>query len=173
MAREAELIQKVKKGKQGALDELVALYYPAVLQFCLWRAPDRQTAEDITQETFCKLFLHFETYTHKGKFKSYLYRIAQNLCIDDSRKKPVNPLADPQLPYIEKGLAEAEADADFTALIGRLPAEQREIVELRFGHDLTIREAAAVLNLPLRTAQSRLRAALKRLKKGLEKGAGL
>ena len=50
-----------------------------------------------------------------------------------------------------------------------LPENQREIVLLRFGSDLTMRETAEVLNLPLRTVQSRLRSALKRLKADLGK----
>lgn len=55
-------------------------------------------------------------------------------------------------------------------LIKELPEEQREIIYLRFAHDLTLREIGQILNLPQRTVQSRLRAALKRMKKELGKG---
>ena len=55
-------------------------------------------------------------------------------------------------------------------LVERLPEKQREIVLLRFAQDLTLRETADVLGLPLRTVQSRLRAALKYLKKILKEG---
>ena len=54
---------------------------------------------------------------------------------------------------------------DFLKLIRTLPPEQREVVILRFSQDLTMREIGKVLELPLRTVQSRLRSALKKLKK--------
>ena len=52
-------------------------------------------------------------------------------------------------------------------LVAGLPENQREIVLLRFGQDLTLRETADMLKLPLRTVQSRLRSALKSLKEEL------
>lgn len=55
-------------------------------------------------------------------------------------------------------------------LVRELPAEQREIIYLRFAHDLTLKEIGQILNQPLRTVQSRLRAALKTIKKDLERG---
>ena len=55
-------------------------------------------------------------------------------------------------------------------LVAGLPEDLREIVLLRFGQDLTMREIAEVVNIPLRTVQTRLRSALKRLKKDMEKG---
>ena len=53
-------------------------------------------------------------------------------------------------------------------LVNSLPEEQREIVILRFSQDLTLREIAGIVKLPLRTVQSRLRSALNYLKRGLE-----
>ena len=68
------------------------------------------------------------------------------------------------------GIDRAEQEADLARLVERLPEKQREIVLLRFAQDLTLRETADVLGLPLRTVQSRLRAALKYLKKILKEG---
>ena len=56
-------------------------------------------------------------------------------------------------------------------LVDSLPQHQREIVLLRFGQDLTLREIAEVTDLPLRTVQTRLRAALKKLKAENKKGS--
>lgn len=74
------------------------------------------------------------------------------------------------LECLEQGFKRAETEMDFMLLIKELPEEQREIIYLRFAHDLTLREIGQILNLPQRTVQSRLRAALKRMKKELGKG---
>lgn len=76
--------------------------------------------------------------------------------------------ADPA--YTESGFENVQSDMEFCQLINRLPENLQEIVLLRFGQDLTIREIAEVLNVPLRTVQSRLRSALKRIKKEALKG---
>ena len=76
MTREDELILRIKQGEFNALDELITLYYPEILRYCLWHAPNRTLAEDATQETFLKVIRYSDRYVHKGKFKSFLYQIA-------------------------------------------------------------------------------------------------
>lgn len=176
MTREDKLIQKIEQGDRDAVNELVAIYYPEILRYCLWHAPNRSLAEDITQETFLKAIRYFDRYTHRGRLRPYLYRIAANTCIDMLRKIKLPDLsleeAAIDVPYRESGFEEVRSDMVLRQLIVSLPAELQEVVLLRFGHDLTIRETAEVLNLPLRTVQSRLRSALKQLKKNLEREEG-
>lgn len=71
--------------------------------------------------------------------------------------------------YLEPAFEAVRSDLALRQLVGGLPESQREIVLLRFGQDLTMRETAEVLNLPIRTVQSRLRSALKRLKAEISK----
>lgn len=89
MAREEELIEQIKNGRKECLDELVAFYYPAILRYCLWHMPDRESALDATQETFLKLVRFLGQYENRGAFRAFLYRIAANTCIDMKRKHPV------------------------------------------------------------------------------------
>lgn len=171
MTREDQLIRQCKAGEQDALDELIRMYYPDILRYCLWHAPDRQSAEDATHETFIKMIRHFQSYTHRGHFRAFLYRIAANTCIDMQRNKWASTASLPEgLMIEERGYREADADADFQRLVASLPLEQRELVILRFAQQLTLREIAEVTGLPLRTVQSRLRAALKKLKSSLLEG---
>lgn len=74
------------------------------------------------------------------------------------------------LAYMENGFAQTESDLDLKCLVENLPEKYREIVLLRFAQDLSIREIAEIENIPLRTVQSRLRAALKQIKKNVRKG---
>ena len=153
MTREDKLIKKLEHGDMSALDELISLYYSDILRYCICHTADRQTAEDAVQETFLKTVRYLDRYIHKGKFRSFLYQVAANTCVD-----------------MWRGFKRAETEMDFMLLIKELPEEQREIIYLRFAHDLTLREIGQILNLPQRTVQSRLRAALKRMKKELGKG---
>ena len=176
MTREDKLIQKMKQGDTDAVNELIAMYYPEILRYCLWHAPNRSLAEDITQETFLKAVRYFDRYTHTGSFRPFLYRIAKNTCIDMQRKNRHPDMsfdeAVPDIPYRETGFETIRSDLALRQLIAGLPAQSQEILLLRFGHDLTIREVAKAVNLPPRTVQSRLRAALKKIKKDKKKKKG-
>ena len=123
---------------------------------------------DAAQETFLKAIRYFNRYTHKGKFKSFLYRIAANTCVDLRRKNRQTdiPLEESAIDpaYFEPAFEAIGSDMAISQLVNVLPKNQREIVLLRFGQDLTMREIAETLHLPLRTVQSRLRSSLKRLK---------
>lgn len=168
MTREDELIQKIEQGVPGAVDELITLLYPEILRYCLWHAPDRSLAEDAAQETFLKAIRYFDRYTHRGRFKSFLYQIAANTCIDMQRKNRHSDISleeseiDPS--YSEPAFEAVRSDMVLRQLVSGLPGDQQEIVLLRFGQDLTIREIGEVVNLPLRTVQSKLRSAIKKLR---------
>lgn len=177
MKREDKLLQRIEQGDIHAADELIKMFYPDILRYCLWHAPNRSLAEDAAQETFLKVIRCFDRYTHKGKFKAFLYRIAANTCIDMQRK---NQHADISLEesgidpaYSDPAFESVRSDLTLRQLVKCLPAQLQEIVLLRYGHDLTLREIADVLHLPLGTVQSRQRAALKKLKTELDWKGGL
>lgn len=168
MIHEDKLLKKIRDGDSASLDKLVAFYYPGILRYCLWHTPNRQTAEDATQDTFLKAIRHLDAYVHRGKFRAYLYKIAANVCIDYSRKKTMEQLPDDLQEY-DSQLEQIESDSNFMWLLRHLPDEQREVVLLRFVHELKVREIAEVIGVPMRTVQSRLRSALKRLEKDFDK----
>ncbi|HHV08693.1 MAG TPA: RNA polymerase sigma factor [Clostridiales bacterium] len=168
LIHEDELLQKIRDGDSSSLDKLVVFYYPDILRYCLWHTPNRQTAEDATQDTFLKAIRHLDAYVHRGQFRAYLYKIAVNVCIDYSRKKTMEQLPD-DLQEFDSQLEQIESDANFLWLLRGLPNEQREVVLLRFAHDLKVREIAEVIGVPMRTVQSRLRSALKRIERDFGK----
>lgn len=168
LTRENELIQRIKQGDVDAIDKLIEQFYPEILRYCLWHAPNRSLAEDATQETFFKVIRYFDRYTHQGKFKPFLYRVAANTCVDMRRKKWYSDISLDEIPveltYSEPGFEEVQSNLLLKQLVNELPNNLQEIVLLRFGQGLTMHEISEVVNLPLRTVQSRLRTALKRLK---------
>lgn len=167
MTREEEIFKQLKSGDCNAAEELVRLYYKEIFNYCRYHVPDIHLAEDAVQETFLKVCRYMDRYRHRGKFKAFLYQVAANTCIDICRKRRDGaPLE--EIAFWERGLAEGEDRQDFGLLIGGLPKELQEIVFLRFSQELKLREIAAVLDLPLRTVQTRLRKALKLLKEKIE-----
>lgn len=153
------------------MEQLIQMYYPELLRYCRWHTPDEQRAEDAVHETFLKLLRYWDRYTHRGKFRAYLYRIASNVCTDMYRGHWNTEISLPEdLTTQEHGYQQAEQDADFLRLTAQLPEEQRELIVLRYAQQLKLREIAQVTGLPLRTVQSRLRAVLKTLKSKLSEG---
>ena len=167
------LLRKAQGGDQDALDTLIKTYYPQILHYCRWHTLDEQQAQDAAQETFLKAVRWLDACGgFQGAFRPFLYKIAKNVCIDLSRASERTELSLEGLPeepaYQESGFTVAEDGANLRALAAQLEPEQRELVLLRFAQQLRLREIAQVTGLPLRTVQSRLRAALKILKMRLE-----
>ena len=178
MTYEDRLIKQIKTGRVECLDELIALYYPAILRYCLWQMPDRESAQDATQETFLKLVRFIDHYEHRGQFRAFLYQIAANTCIDIKRNTVTTEwLTDVELYagyrmqtawYVEKGFPAAEDRQQLAAAFACLDDDTRELVLLRYGQELTLREVAAVTGLPIRTVQTKLRRALIKMRKVLD-----
>ena len=171
MTREEQLMDRISRGDRDAAEQLVQLLYPELLRYCLWHVPRREEAEDAVQETFLKALRYYDRYVHRGSCRAFLYRIAANTCIDIQRRSAAAAAsieALDELPEECAPLERAQEDWSFRQRIRLLKPEQQELVLLRFGQELSLREIAAATGLPLRTVQSRLRAALKQLKKQLE-----
>ena len=168
LAREDELIRQIQNGRRECLDELIELYYPAILRYCLWHMPDTESAQDAAQETFLKLVRFIGRYEHRGQFKAFLYRIAANTCIDIKRSTPASEPLSEQLPHVlchtESGYESAENRQFLASALSGLDEMQQELILLRYGQDLTLREIAAVTGIPLRTVQTRLHRAVRKMR---------
>lgn len=176
IAKDDELIRRAKAGDENAVTLLINRYYSLILRYCRWHCPNMETAEDLTQETFIRLFRHLEEYKGRGTFKAYLYTIANRLCIDESRKIRFSPLENfpPENFYAKNEenltgksdvLRQLEDQDEVACLLRLLSPEQREAILLRFEEELSFAEIARVTGCSLRTAQSRVRNGLKIMRK--------
>lgn len=173
MTHEDRLIKQIKNGNRECLDELIEHYYPAILRYCLWHMPDGESAQDATQETFLKLVRFIDRYKHHGQFRAFLYRIAANTCIDMKRNTFMSEqMADIEsdsggymqaVCYAEKGFLAVEDRQQLATAFACLDDISRELVLLRYGQELALREISTVTNLPLRTVQTKLRRALNKM----------
>lgn len=167
-----ELVKQAKAGNEQSAELLIKRYYASILRYCRWHCPNPETAEDLTQETFIRLFRHLDGYKGRGKFKAYLYTIANHLCIDESRKTHFLPLenygecSDPKNTNTDNNpLHQVEEKEEIAYLLNFLSPEQKEAVILRFSEELSFSEIAKITGCSLRTAQSRVRNGLKIMRK--------
>ncbi len=163
------LVEQIRLGDEKAAEELIKRYYTSILRYCKRQCFNLEKAEDLTQETFLKLFKNLSGYKGKRKFKAYLYTIASHLCVDESRKMETYPLEnEEQIKYECDEMRRIEDKSEINYLLNTLSPEQREAVILRFGEQLEFREIAEVMGCNMRTAQSRVRNALKIMRKEQE-----
>lgn len=169
---EKELVQRAKIGDQEALNELIERYYDEVYRFLYRRMGNKAAAEDVTQDTFIKFIKNLPYYKEKNKLKSFLFTIAINTSNDFFRrhKQETSLLS---LDNIGEEITEEDTEDEVLqkeeALIVRqavisLPDVQRDVIILRFYHNLKIKEIASIQKVPIPTVKTRLRRALKALK---------
>ena len=135
---------------------------------------NEEAAYDCTQETFLRLIRFYGTYTEKRKFKAWLFRIARNVCYDHFRKEKEIPEEavtlglSPGRAEEDKNLARMERGQVIRAALEKLPRMQRDVVILRFYHQLSIQEIATITDSSIPTVKSRLRQSMDKLRKLLD-----
>lgn len=163
---EQRQIEEAKKGDLSALDDVVRGYYLEIFKYCFWQTKNKEQAEDITQETFYKAIRFLNAYKNNGSFRAFLYKIAHNTCIDyHKRKMDISDVDMLEVIYEESGFREIEDLMDFEKMLVSLNDKQRELIILRFGQDLSFREIAEITGRKLRTVQTEISRALRKIEK--------
>ncbi len=161
MASDEELIGAVAGGDQLALRELVRRYERPLSHF-IYRYTSGRDVEDLYQETWLRAVRAARRFDPHRRFSTWLFQIAVNLCRDWHRRAPPLPMELDERADTAH-LDRAEAGVDAMRLLERLPTPQREVLILRYFHDLTENEIASILSCPPGTVKSRLHHALARL----------
>jgi RNA polymerase sigma-70 factor, ECF subfamily len=156
-------------------ERLYAEHARPLLAFLVYRTGDRPLAEDLLADTFeraLKARRRFDP--RKSSEKTWLYTIALNLLRDHARRNAAGQralgrvLAGEQNPPVQSNLdAVGERDALHRALEA-LSTEEREVIALRYGADLTVPEIAKLTHQKLTTVEGRVYRALRKLKEQLE-----
>jgi RNA polymerase sigma-70 factor (ECF subfamily) len=160
------LYQRVVAGDQQALAALVEHYYKPLLAFLIRLTGNVQTAEDLVQESFIRMLKYRGA--APSSFRPWAYRIVHNLALDYFRsvsshlevasdldqESERSLLAEPQ--DTERLVIQADHRAQVVWLLQQLPALQREVLVLRFYHDLSLEEIAQITDVPIGTVKSRL-----------------
>lgn len=168
---DAELIASVAEGDEHAFRELLRRHQDAVYGFACRMLGDPQEAEDVAQETFLRLYRASGRYRQDAALRTYLLRIAKNICIDHFRKKRpelVDELPDSPTQETPLDLLESAITVDrLEKAIDRLPVNQRTALLLRHTEQLSYSRIAEVMDLSIGAVESLLVRARRTLKSGL------
>lgn len=174
------LLNNYLSGDRNAISRLIERHSRRVRDYINMMVKDRDVAEDIFQETFIKAVRVIDEgrYTDNGKFLSWILRIAHNQVIDHFRAQRQNKaVTESEAGYdvlgtlrfaertVEDSMVSDQIERDVRALVELLPAEQREVVMLRYFSGLSFKDIAEQTEVSINTALGRMRYALINLRR--------
>jgi RNA polymerase sigma-70 factor (ECF subfamily) len=177
------IVERALTGDAEAFGEIVRRWERRIFALTYGMLGREEDARDATQETFLAAFRNLRGFRGEAKVSSWLHRIAVNQCIsrqrrtkvrsesalDDEQEKHSGRFATPRSfspAHVVEGRQETVA---VRRAINSLPIELRQVVVMKEFEELTFREIADALDLPLSTVKSRLYTALKQLQLRLRK----
>jgi len=186
-ASDQQIVAWAQEGHELAFRELVRRYQRPVFSLIYRMVRDRETAEDLAQETFIKVLNAIDSYRPEHKFSSWIFKIANNAAIDHLRRREPDLLSLDGAPDAvsaerqeatalqvrdvgETPLDELEArelGSHIEVAIARLRPEYRACIMLRHVEGRAYEEIAAILDLPLGTVKTYIHRARAELRDAL------
>lgn len=181
-----ELVRRYEQGEDGAFDVLLERHQEKLYNYIIFFVHDKDTADDIFQETFVRAITCIRThrYNSTGYFYAWLIRIAHNLIHDTFHQQEVMPTLSHEFmneqgggavdlfndarmsaPNVEALMLQEQSFDDVRAMISHLPLNQQQIIYMRFYQGLSFKEIAEELGVSINTALGRVRYAIINLRK--------
>ncbi len=167
------LCRRAKKADKDAACELLKIYYRDIFAYLRRLCGSRHDAEDLTQQTFLKVWSSLDGFAGRSKFSTWLYRIAHNTFLDWLRKNAAGTRSRPdqwwqecidQNPGPFANLAKTQLAQRLYQAVDQLDEDRKHVVHLHYYQGLSIRETAKVLNIATSTVKYRLREVFKSLR---------
>ena len=176
-----ELALSYVNGDNRAFDELLLRNQSKIFSYILFVVRDRDTADDIFQETFVKVVVKLQQgkYIPSGKFSAWVLRIAHNVIMDLYRgqksQKIIDAVDDNDLSNIagsdmiignvENQFVNTQVLSDVRKMMNLLPTTQREVVYMRYFQQMSFKEIADTTNVSINTSLGRMRYAILNLRR--------
>lgn len=176
---DATLVKHYLSGSEIALERIIERHQLRIFNFINSKVNDRETAEDLFQDTFIKVVKTLKNgkYNEEGKFLPWVMRIAHNLVIDYFRRENRIPIVENTDAYdifqfisnhevnVEHALIQEQITQDLQKLIHELPEDQKEVLIMRLYRDMSFKEIAENTQVSINTALGRMRYAIINLRK--------
>ncbi|MFO7789561.1 MAG: RNA polymerase sigma factor [Bacteroidota bacterium] len=178
-----QLVEGFVKGENSYMQELIKRHKDRVYTYILLIVKNPHVADDLFQDTFIKVIKSLENkkYEDKGKFVSWVIRIAHNLTIDYFRKSKnqntysnddgeMDILNSPKFSDItmEDRMIDHQKEKDVRFLVDKLPQNQKQVVMMRHYGNMSFKEIAEQTGVSINTALGRMRYALINMRKLIE-----
>jgi RNA polymerase sigma-70 factor (ECF subfamily) len=165
-----DLVATAVSGIEGSFEELVRRYQRPISAYVYRMVGNYESALDLTQEIFIKVYSSLQRYRSEFKFSTWIYKIAHNAAIDHLRRTatreqslvmgPENDQFDLPLeskrPSPEQESERKERRGEIESVVRALPSNYRELIILRHSQDLSYEEIVEVTGLQLGTVKNRL-----------------
>jgi len=176
------IVEQCLRGEVEAFAVLVQRYRDRLYSHAYYLTGDADEAADLTQEALVRAYCHLPRFRLDAKFAPWLYRIATNLCASWRRRHKLRPFsaeenldeADVQNPFQPEASAnpvERYERLEFQESVRRavraLPLNFRQVIVLRYLEEMSYREIAVALKLPVTTVENRLRTGRRLLRQKL------
>jgi len=175
MQEDKELIEKHLKGDEKALEVLISKYLKPIYNFIFGYVQNQQDAEDLTQETFLKVWRNLKKFKKEKNFENWLFTIAKNTCFDFLRKKRKNLILNAEnleivadlTPSLLEKIEKESLLEKLKKEIENLPFKMKEVINLHYNFNLNFREISEILGEPMNTVKSRHKRAISKLKRSI------
>ncbi|MDQ3668599.1 MAG: sigma-70 family RNA polymerase sigma factor [Acidobacteriota bacterium] len=178
-----QIVERALTGDAEAFGEIVHRWERRIFALAYGMLGREEDARDATQETFLAAFRNLRAFRGEAKVSSWLHRIAVNQCITRQRRAKVRSEAaieDEEVRHASSfssplelspaRMAEGRESVDAVRrAVNSLPLDLRQVVLMKEFEELTFREIAEALDLPLSTVKSRLYTAMRQLQMRLQK----
>src|SRR6476659_9782523 len=167
---DSELVQSTLAGRDSGFEELVRRYQRPIAAYVYRMVGNYESALDLTQEVFIKVYNSLNRYRSEFKFSTWIYKIAHNAAIDHLRRHAVREQTlsgsvecerrevtiESKRLTPEQESERKERRMEIESVVQLLQPAYRELIVLRHSHDLSYDEIAEVTGLPLGTVKNRL-----------------
>jgi len=179
--QEAELVKAAQEGDREALIQLLREIETPLYRTAYYMLGNEQDALDCTQEALIKIYKNIHSFEQKAKFLTWAQRIVTNVCIDKCRQTKKNISIDEHQfvlhsygsNYVEEEIEKSILHSELKHAIDQLPEHHRTVVVMRYIQDLSYKEIADTIDLPINTVKSylfRARQQLQNLLHDFQKG---
>ena len=174
---ERELIASAQDGDTRAFEQLVRIHQGLALRVAYLVTRDHGEAEDVTQDAFVKAYRSLGRFRSEASFRPWLLSIVRNEALNRVRSAKrrdrlalivgTDPVSGDAAPSPEAVVVSDQELGHLLALIDDLPDRYRSVIMYRYLLDMTERETAEIVGIPVGTVKSRAARGLERLRKDL------
>src|SRR5471030_3323527 len=174
-SNELELVERCRRGDEGAFQELVDRYKDLVFALIARTVVDRSRAEDLAQDVFLRIHRGLPYFRGEARLSTWIYRIVANVCLQEQARPPAAASLDDERTRAkvkasapDRQFGDLELRDRLEKAITRLPANYRLLIAAHYLQGVQYEGLAEALQLPLGTVKTQLYRAKQQLRRMLE-----